>query len=38
MVSKLAEIEVLDTEGKSVRLGDLWGERPIILAMIRHFG
>ena len=38
MVAKLAEVSVLDTEGKSVRLGDLWKGRPIVLAMIRHFG
>lgn len=38
IVEQLAAVEVLDPAGKSVRLGTLWESRPIILAMIRHFG
>jgi hypothetical protein len=37
-VQKLGEIEVLDPNGATVRLGSLWDGRPILLAMIRHFG
>lgn len=34
----LAEIEVLDAAGEPHRLGALWAERPVLLALIRHFG
>jgi peroxiredoxin len=27
-----------DYEGKPVRLGDLWSERPAVLVLVRHFG
>ncbi|MGD9932506.1 MAG: hypothetical protein AB7T37_02215 [Dehalococcoidia bacterium] len=38
MVSRLGNAMVLDTEGQPVRLGSRWEEKPIVLAMIRHFG
>lgn len=38
MVARLAAVTVLDTAGNSIQLGTLWDERPIVLAMIRHFG
>lgn len=34
----LENVDVLDPDGRSVRLGDLWGQRAIVLAFIRHFG
>ena len=33
-----SEIEVLDGEGAPVRLGGLWASRPVVLALVRHFG
>ncbi len=35
---KLADIEVLDPEGATHRLGDAWQEQPVVLLFIRHFG
>ena len=37
-VEALAALEVQDVEGKPVRLGTLWKDGPIVLALIRHFG
>lgn len=37
-VAKLADIEVLRPDGSPARFGEQWQEKPIILAMIRHFG
>jgi hypothetical protein len=34
----LADIVLLDHDGKEVRLGDLWGERPVALVWLRHYG
>jgi hypothetical protein len=34
----LAEIEVLHTTGQHHKVADLWAERPVVLALIRHFG
>ncbi len=34
----LADCVVKDTEGKDVRLGDLWKERPAAIVFVRHFG
>ncbi len=36
--SALARIELRDADERPVRLGDLWRERPVVLAFIRHFG
>ncbi|MGH2662121.1 MAG: hypothetical protein ACRDH8_04825 [Actinomycetota bacterium] len=30
--------EVLDVEGRPVRLSAFWHERPAVLAFLRHFG
>ncbi len=35
---ELADSEVADVDGKKVRLGDLWKERPVLLVWLRHFG
>jgi hypothetical protein len=34
----IADIILLDSDAKSVRLGDLWRERPIVLTWLRHYG
>ncbi len=34
----LGDLSVLDLDGRSVRLGELWRERPIVLVFVRHFG
>lgn len=34
----LAEIEVLDTAGQPRKVAEFWAERPVVLALIRHFG
>lgn len=38
IVERLSDVQVLTPAGESVRLGDFWSERPVLLAMIRHFG
>jgi len=35
---RLENISVLDSDGRGVRLGDLWREQPVVLAFIRHVG
>ena len=37
-VQDLAAVDVLDASGASLKLGSFWEDRPVILAMIRHFG
>lgn len=34
----LAGITLPDTDGRDVRLGDLWGEAPAIVVFLRHYG
>ena len=34
----LADVEVKDTDGKPVRLGSLWADRPAVVIWVRHFG
>ncbi len=36
--STAASLPVLTPEGGEVRLGDAWAHRPVVLALIRHFG
>lgn len=36
--SALADISLPDTQGRSVRLGDLWERSPTILVFLRHYG
>lgn len=35
---ELAEIVLQDHDGRAVRLGDLWSERPAALVWLRHYG
>lgn len=34
----LAKLSVLDEHGRTIALGTLWQERPVVLVFIRHFG
>ncbi|HEX6460263.1 MAG TPA: peroxiredoxin-like family protein [Thermoleophilaceae bacterium] len=36
--SVLEDVVLSDTEGREVRLGDLWSDRPAVLVFLRHFG
>ena len=36
--AQLAEIVLPDQDGRDVRLGDLWRERPVALVWLRHYG
>jgi peroxiredoxin len=31
-------LTLTDDEGRSVRLSDLWQQRPLVLLFVRHFG
>jgi hypothetical protein len=35
---ELGEANVKDLEGRDVRLGDLWRDRPVVLVFVRHYG
>lgn len=37
-VTALSDVTVLSPSGEQVRMGSLWESRPILLAMMRHFG
>ncbi len=37
-LNDLAQIEVLDPKGHPVFFGDLWRDRPAVIAFVRHFG
>ena len=34
----LADVIVKDTEGRDVRLGDAWRDRPAVVVFVRHYG
>ena len=36
--SALGALALRDDEGRPLRLGDLWRERPVVLAFLRHYG
>lgn len=36
--SKLTAITLPDLDGKMVRLGSLWTDRPAVVAFLRHYG
>jgi hypothetical protein len=36
--AKLADVALNDVEGRPVRLGSLWQDRPAALVFVRHFG
>ena len=35
---ELADLTLADDDGHVVRVGDLWRERPMVLAFLRHWG
>ena len=35
---ELAGAELQDLQGRPVRLGDTWEERPVVLVFLRHYG
>jgi peroxiredoxin len=35
---RIADLSLPDDSGESVRIGDLWSERPVALVFLRHFG
>jgi hypothetical protein len=36
--NELAQVTVKDVEGRDVRLGDLWRDKPAVLVFLRHYG
>jgi hypothetical protein len=34
----LADVDVVDVEGKPHKLGELWKTQPALLHFVRHFG
>lgn len=38
LADRLAPITLEAVGGHQLRLGDLWSERPLVLAHLRHFG
>lgn len=38
MLPRIADVELESVDGRIVRLGSLWNDRPVVLAFIRHFG
>ena len=38
VAKRLENVRVLDPAGQAARLGDLWGDKTVVLAFIRHFG
>ena len=36
--TRLAGLELPDSQGRRTRLGTLWQEQPVVLVFIRHFG
>ena len=35
---RLAETVLPDTDGREIRLGSLWIDRPAVLVFLRHYG
>jgi len=38
LAAALAPITLADPEGRGVRLGSLWAERPVVILFLRHYG
>jgi len=38
LLQKLGSVTLPEADGKSVRLGDLWGQHTLIIVHLRHFG
>jgi hypothetical protein len=37
-LDKIADISLIDSDGSSVRLEELWREQPVVLVWLRHYG
>jgi len=37
-LAALSELVLADPDGVEHRLGDLWGDQPVVLVFLRHFG
>ncbi len=37
-IAELGEIHLKDPDGRDVRLGDLWRDRPVVMVWLRHYG
>ena len=37
-VSRLAGVTLTGIDGSDHRLGDLWADKPVVVAFLRHFG
>ena len=37
-VATLADLELVDPDGRPQRLGDRWAESPRVVLFLRHFG
>ena len=35
---ELADAVVKDAEGRDLRLGDLWRDKPAVVVFVRHYG
>jgi hypothetical protein len=35
---ELSELPLLDPDGDQIEAGSLWRDRPVVLALVRHFG
>jgi hypothetical protein len=38
LAAGLADCVVKDVEGRDVRLGEMWRDRPAVLVFVRHYG
>ena len=36
--NELAELVLQDHDGRAIRLGDLWSDKPAALVWLRHYG
>lgn len=34
----LEKLELLDPDGEPIPMGNIWQDRPVVLALVRHFG
>ncbi len=37
-VSALADLVLVDDDGRPARVGDAWKDRAVVLAFLRHYG
>lgn len=37
-IAALSAVSLVDSDGASHRMGDLWREQPVVLVFLRHFG